>query len=425
MENKTNVLVLGIGQSNFLNALYGEILKRDNTFNFSIDVLAHLPNDNHNETNTVFTESLNFDKHLSEISWWKKNWIFCKAIVRVFFLEIFFFELSQKKSVLKALRFCKRLALKEYIYKNYISTGSFDVLHFHFCTRSNLEYLHFVKKEVKVICSFWGSDLWRVSNIRDNFYVSKALNNADVITVQTPEMALALKAKYGNHLSNKVKDLRFTISVANYEAINFFRNNVQALEEFKLKYQLVEGKLIIQLGHNAFQENNHLKMIEALRSLPKSYKNKMIFILHLSYGRKVQYLADIKNAVIESPDLEFRILDEFMNPIEISKLRLVTDIMIHAPISDALSGTMTEVLYAGNTVIAGGWLPFGILRRNEIQFEEFEEFENLVPKLIQTIEKIELNFDKKIGNKKHIESFLFPNRTSADWIELLKNLNNE
>jgi hypothetical protein len=322
--------------------------------------------------------------------------------VRVFFLEIFFFELSQKKSVLKALRFCKRLALKEYIYKNYISTGSFDVLHFHFCTRSNLEYLHFVKKEVKVICSFWGSDLWRVSNIRDNFYVSKALNNADVITVQTPEMALALKAKYGN-----------------------FRNNVQALEEFKLKYQLVEGKLIIQLGHNAFQENNHLKMIEALRSLPKSYKNKMIFILHLSYGRKVQYLADIKNAVIESPDLEFRILDEFMNPIEISKLRLVTDIMIHAPISDALSGTMTEVLYAGNTVIAGGWLPFGILRRNEIQFEEFEEFENLVPKLIQTIEKIELNFDKKIGNKKHIESFLFPNRTSADWIELLKNLNNE
>jgi hypothetical protein len=70
-------------------------------------------------------------------------------------------------------------------------------------------------------------------------------------------------------------------------------------------------------------------------------------------------------------------------------------------------------------------LPFGILRRNEIQFEEFEEFENLVPKLIQTIEKIELNFDKKIGNKKHIESFLFPNRTSADWIELLKNLNNE
>jgi hypothetical protein len=33
-----------------------------------------------------------------------------------------------------------------------------------------------------------------------------------------------------------------------------------------------------------------------------------------------------------------------MNPIEISKLRLVTDIMIHAPISDALSGTMTEVL---------------------------------------------------------------------------------
>lgn len=57
--------------------------------------------------------------------------------------------------------------------------------------------------------------------------------------------------------------------------------------------------------------------------------------------------------------------------------------MIHVRIRDALSGMMTEVLYTGNTLIAGGWLPFVILRRNQIYFEEFEKFENLPSKLVQ------------------------------------------
>lgn len=421
IAKKTNVLVLGIGQSNFLNALYGEILKRNSIFIFDIDILKHLPNDDYNESSSVFTKSWNFDQHLNELSSLKKNWIFCKAIVRNFFLEVFLFELSQKKSFKKALQYCKRLALKEYIYQTFIKPVNYDVLHFHFCTRANLEYLHFIKNDTKVICSFWGSDLWRISNRRDNFYVSKALENAQIITVQTPEMALALKAKYGNHLSDKVRDLRFAISSANYEAINFYRNDAEVLQEFRQKHQFDEGKFLVLLGHNAHQENNHIKMIEALKSLPEGYKNKIIFILHLSYGRKEQYLTDLKNVVHQSLDLEFRIIDSFMNPVEIAKLRLLTDVMIHAPISDALSGTMTEVLYAGNTVIAGGWLPFGILRRKQIQFEEFEKFEDLSTVLEQTIKKLEDGFTNEVENKWRIEDFLFPERTSGEWIELFNN----
>lgn len=424
-DNKTNVLVLGIGQSNFLNALYGEIVKRDDTFNFDIDVLNHLPNDNHNETNAVFTENLNFDKHLNELSWGKKNWIFCKAMMRSFFREIFLFELSQKKTVKKALQYCKRLALKEYIYQTQIKPKKYDVLHFHFCTRVNLEYLYFIKNDSKVVCSFWGSDLWRASNRRDNYYVSKALENAKVITVQTPEMALALKAKYGIHLSEKVKDLRFTISTSIYEAINVYRNDTEALNEFKQKHQFHAEKHLVVLGHNAHKENNHIQMIEALQLLPVNYKNKIIFILHLSYGRKEAYIEALGKVIEQASDLEFRILNEFMNPEETSKFRLVTDVMIHAPISDALSGTMTEVLYAGNKVIAGGWLPFGMLRRNKIQYEEFERFENLPLKLVEILENSESEVFKNQDNKKHIEDFLFPDRTSMEWIELFKNLKNE
>ena len=62
MSSKIKILILGIGQSNFLNQLYGEILKRSNDFNFNIDVLTHLPNDDHNQNTSVFhdVDSLKF-----------------------------------------------------------------------------------------------------------------------------------------------------------------------------------------------------------------------------------------------------------------------------------------------------------------------------------------------------------------------------
>lgn len=424
MSSKIKILILGIGQSNFLNQLYGEILKRSNDFNFNIDVLTHLPNDDHNQNTSVFQESLNFNQYLQQISKWQKLSIFFNTIRKTFYKETFLFELNQKKSIKSALKTCKRLALKEYIYHNHIEPKNFDILHFHFCVSSNLEYLHFVKKNTKVICSFWGSDLFRVSNTHNNYYVSKALNNASIITVQSPEMALTIKAKYGNHLSDIIRDIRFTISTEIYDAINLYRNDAKTLEEFKSKHNIKHEKYLVALGHNAFKENNHIKMIEALKNLPLAYKNKISFVLHLSYGRKEDYINNLKEIVLNAKDLDFIIIEDFMGPDEISKLRLITDIMIQAPISDALSGAMTEVLYSDNKVIAGGWLPYGILRRNQIQFEEFDKFEDLPLKLIKTLENTNTQLTASNLNKNSIENFIFPNRTSNEWIDLFNDLNN-
>lgn len=419
-KSKINILILGIGQSNFLNQLYGEILKRTDFFNFNIDILTHLPNDHHNQNNKVFQEIQEFDQYLKEISKWQKLNIFIKALSKTFFKEAFLFELNQKKSIKNALKTCKRLALKEYIYQNHIEPNSFDILHFHFCVSSNLEYLHFVKKDTKVICSFWGSDLFRISNIYNNYYVTKALKKASIITVQSPEMALAITAKYGMNLRDKIKDIRFTISTDIYDAINLYRNDNLALAVFKTKYNLNNGKYIVALGHNAFEENNHLKMVDALKNLPLEYIEKITFIMHLSYGRKEEYINDLKEIILNTKDLDIKIIEDFMGPDEISQLRLITDVMIQAPISDALSGAMTEILYSDNKVIAGGWLPYGILRRNQIEFEEFDKFEELPLKLIQTLE----NTSNK-NNKKSIERFMFPEITTKDWISLFNNLNNE
>jgi len=422
---KSKILILGIGQSNFLNQLYGEILKENDSYDFNIDTLTHLPNDKHNRSNEVFQEVLDFNQYLPQISKWQKINIFVNAIKKTFYKEAFLFELNQKKSIKSAIKNCKRLALKEYVYLNHIEPKNFDVLHFHFCVSSNLEYLHFIKKSTKVICSFWGSDLFRVSDIYNNYYVSKALNNANLITVQSPEMGLLVKAKYGMNLNDKIRDIRFTLSKDIYEFIDLYRNNTKVLDEFKAKYNLKKENFLIALGHNAFKENNHIKMIESLNGLSEEYKNKITLILHLSYGGNKEYIDNLKKVIQQIKDLDIKIIEDFLGPQEISKLRLITDIMVQAPISDALSGAMTEVLYANNKVIVGGWLPYGILRRNHIQFEEFDYFRELPLKLIESL-KVE-NFKVTTGNKNqiNIEKFLFPVKTSNDWIKLFNTLINE
>jgi len=422
---KSKILILGIGQSNFLNQLYGEILKENDSYDFNIDTLTHLPNDKHNRSNEVFQEVLDFNQYLPQISKWQKINIFVNAIKKTFYKEAFLFELNQKKSIKSTIKNCKRLALKEYVYLNHIEPKNFDVLHFHFCVSSNLEYLHFIKKSTKVICSFWGSDLFRVSDIYNNYYVSKALNNANLITVQSPEMGLLVKAKYGMNLNDKIRDIRFTLSKDIYEFIDLYRNNTKVLDEFKAKYNLKKENFLIALGHNAFKENNHIKMIESLNGLSEEYKNKITLILHLSYGGNKEYIDNLKKVIQQIKDLDIKIIEDFLGPQEISKLRLITDIMVQAPISDALSGAMTEVLYANNKVIVGGWLPYGILRRNHIQFEEFDYFRELPLKLIESL-KVE-NFKVTTGNKNqiNIEKFLFPVKTSNDWIKLFNTLINE
>lgn len=424
-KSKKNILVLGLGQSNFLNQLYGEILERNCSFNFIIDILTHLPNDKNNKAKVFFEESLNFEKYLAHFTRRQKIIILLKALKKSFYREVFYFEISQKKTIRAALKSCSRLALKENIYKKHIESKKFDILHFHFCTSRNLEYLHFVQEGTKVICSFWGSDLFRVSNQHNNYYVSKALKKASIITVQSPEMGLVVQAKYGINLSDKIRDIRFTLSKDIYQFIDLYRNNDKILDEFKAKYNLKKDNFIVALAHNAFKENNHLKIIIALKELSKTYKDKITFILHLSYGRNEDYIKKLKNIVDHSKDLDIKIIEEFLGPNEISKLRLITNVMIQAPISDALSGAMTEVLYANNKVIVGGWLPYGILRRNHIKFEEFDYFRELPSKLIESLEVEDFKVTTGNKNQNNIEKFLFPENTSNDWIKLFNTLINE
>lgn len=421
MRIKNKILVLGIGQSNFLNQLYGEILKEDNNFEIDIDGYSNLSKITESNTSSIYSKHFNFNK--TKVSKFKLYLIFINFFFTSFSFKIVFFELSQQTKLKKIKDLLIQFALAKETVKKHILPQNYDILHFHFCTPKNLIYLNFLPKNQKTICSFWGSDLLRITSASNVFYVEKALRKATKVTIQTKDLAEMLYCKYGRFLYDKTETLLFTLNREIFDAIDLLKDDSDAIAKFKQNLNIPLDKIIISVGHNAFSENNHIAILNQLKKLSEIDKNKIAVIFPLGYGRNERYISELEMLVDEIKDFKIIKLHEFFNPRQTALLRLITDLMIQMPISDALSGAMTEVLYAGNKVIVGSWLPYGILSRNGLPLEVIENF-NELPKKVSEILENDLSL-KSYQNASIIKSFMFPEATTPKWIELFNNLKNE
>jgi glycosyltransferase involved in cell wall biosynthesis len=420
MNGKKKILVLGIGQSNFLNQLYGDVLLKDNQFSVDVDKFydvskGQVAND------SPFQTKFNFDD--VPVSTLQKIAHFFAFSLKSFFWEILFFELSQKMHPKLIFQVLQNYARANYIVKKRMLPQKHHLYHFHYCTPEHLRYIHFLPKNTNIICSFWGSDLMRITGVSNVYYVSKALRKATKITIQSEELAQILLFKYGREFESKIVINQFTINTDIYHHIDRLLPNTEAINAFKTKHSIPTDKIIIAVSHNAFSANNHFKILDSLASLEPKYKDQCSFILPLGYGGNEQYINEIKTYCDQHSELQTQILTDFFDPENTALLRLSTDLMIQMPISDALSGAMTEVLYTGNTVISASWLPYGVLKNNQLPLIEAFNFEQL-PRLVadfcahrQEVKKTNQN------NATKIKSFLFPDTTSKQWISLFNSMN--
>lgn len=412
------VLILGIGQSNFLDQLYGGINKRCKEFAFYIDNYNTFSKENVDKTLLPYTEFYNFSEN--SFSYWKIFKSLSSFIFKGIFWDIVSFEYQRGKKLKQIKDELFKFTLAKCIVDRYIIPNNYDIIHFHFCTPNNLREVFFLPNKCKIICSFWGSDLLRDYSPENKFYVKKALEYSTNITLQSEEMGEILLEKYGYEFRDKLRYLRFTLDPRIFEFIDHFKNEKLVLDKFKSKHDIPKDRIVVTIGHNAYSENNHLEIIKEIRKLSKTVLSNYVFVLHLSYGGNSEYIEKLIEVAESESEVLIIPITSYLNPEESAKLRLCTNLFIQMPITDALSGTMTEVLYAGNSVVAGSWLPYNILKRNDIFFSEIKEFKYL-PEFLETfIDESGFYRHKNKLNKKNIQLFLFPDRTTEDWIKLLK-----
>lgn len=419
MSKKTKILILGIGQSNFLNQLYTGILNNSNEFEFYINGYFDISQGKIEPSNLPYIKFLNIEENYPSKKKQLKS--FLSLIKKRFFWQIAFFELSQNLNLTSLKKKLQEHIIAKYIATEIIDNLDIQAVHYHFCTPENLIFANYINKRIPSIASFWGSDLMRMTGEENVFYMRKALSNCSAITIQTSEMAEMFYCKYGREFYDKIHFLRFNLSLDIFKKIDALKNNEIALDEFKNRYIPKSNKYIVAIGHNAFQENNHINIIAALKNLGKELRNKITFIMHLSYGGNKKYIKLLKNISAEENNLDLRILTAYFAPEEMALLRISTDVMIQMPVSDALSAAMTEVLYAGNTVVTGSWLPYGILRRNGIKYYEVDSFKELPNTLSNLIDK-RTSVISKNNNTLQIKNLLFPNVTTPKWIELFQSI---
>lgn len=413
MGNK--VLVLGVEQNNFLSFLYGTLKK---TYpNFTITVPNYKELNAASEANDWMYTNEGVKRGYSISSLIKA---FFSIVVTKHFFQTFFFILFFELKLKKAIHFfIESIREKAFFIRN-DNFVSYDTFHFHYLQYSYLRKVFFVPKNKKIVCSFWGSDLMRTSDTFNHYFVKKVLNRATLITCQTMEMREIVLSKFGRNLLDKVQVVQFPIDDKVFQGIDAQVSDAKALSQFKHTFGYSDAKLNVQIGHNANPQNNHLQIIDALANCKE--KDKLHLFVHLGYGisdsEKPSYTNELESA-LKSSGISYTVSEAFFTHDTLVFSRLAADLFIHTPVSDALSATMTEMLYAGSVVVSGSWLPYKTFRKIGLHYHEIDTFYEISEVVNAVLANYSIEKQACVQNKKPIKNYFFRNEIIQMWAEIL------
>ncbi|WP_431471340.1 hypothetical protein I5168_07190 [Nonlabens sp. SCSIO 43208] len=344
-----NIFLLGNIQTNFIYNWYEVIFSHVN----NISVL-------HARSQKIGSKQApNFIEQI-EIKKKSKLYVLMIFLFNINFIKIVFLTYkyqNKRQSLFKTIS-----KILRYYRNNQILKKDVDCYHLHFATLENLVATLGISPK-KLLISFWGSDLLRTEHLGYDKVVAILLKRAKYITIQNDDLKKIIISRFGNQLSEKIIVIKFpfkTCHIEKFKSLSF--KNLQRKEGFN-----------ILVGHNGHKENNHIKILHQLENLASS---KINVHLLLTYGLKNDYLNQILKFK-ETSKLKIFLQLDFLEDKDLIDYRSKMDLMIYAPISDAMSGTVTESLYANIPVLAGNWLPYSIYHNKNFPISFFNKFSEI------------------------------------------------
>lgn len=412
-----HIISLGNNQANWVANLYTAIKEKDTSFIFDADNYYDLQEANQN--NTPFNNNYHLKKDYPlKKYFWKYAWFFFTKRFLTPYLLVKTVGTKKQLSNFISIFFNGYITQQEFL-----SNKNYNIYHFHFLRFTYIKQLFFLPPTKKVIVSIWGSDLLRINNVVEFYFQQKALERADIITLQNEEMRELLLAKFGRHLKPKIKEALFLMNETMLKIVDELRFSKEEINDYKKEtLQCLHNEKMVMVGHNANPYNNHLEIIHQLASLPESNKKELKFVFLMTYGnkKKVNYAKQIAIAC-EVAGLNFHLITDFLTPKNLALLKLSTDVFIHLPESDAMSGTLLEAAYAGNKVITGSWLPYKKFKQCGIVYQEINSFEKLPQELMKVLEN-PINPMIIEQNRKSIQETFFKEIVIQNWLDIYNSL---
>lgn len=257
--------------------------------------------------------------------------------------------------------------------------GGFDVVHISFIGREKMLALRVLRKKTKkIVCTFWGSDLFRVPD-KQLLKYRKAFEQTDVIMLSTSEMKEKFISVFGREFYRKILQLKFGVSGLEYIDPDNTPNAKKLLD-------VPENRTVITVGYNGKECQNHIKVIKALCNLEEQQKDRIFLLLPVTYGLTHEY----RNKLIGSlNDLGcgYRLIEDFLDDEHLGQLREGTDVFIHAQTTDAFSASVQEYLYARKLVFNPVWIPYRDMKNKGIYYREYRDYSDLIKLLSDFLEK--------------------------------------
>lgn len=299
---------------------------------------------------------------------------------------------------------------------------SYDICHIHYLG-TNYGFLakQIVCKCKKLVISIWGSDFYRTKWLEKKIQYL-IIKYADKITFGNEKTLEDFKKYFKVVDDKKLEILRFGSSPL---SILKNINNISKKDSKKL-FNISTNDLVIVCGNNAIQDNQHLDIIKAIQKVKQQLPSNILFLFPFTYGFDRKYYFKIKEFLVKTK-INYKILTDFLSDYKVAKLRKASDIMINTPISDQLSASMIESLYAENIVITGNWLPYDIFDQNNIFLSKVSSVDEVGEKLVYVIKNYNKLKKKCKYNKELIYSLCSWENSIKKWknmyAEVLNNAN--
>ena len=256
----------------------------------------------------------------------------------------------------------------------------YDIVNIQFTQYYMAYYLGPLSKMTnRIVLTPWGSDVLRVESWIKQLFLRRVYRRADLITTSHISSVGSVIYKRYSVAKERMKSLAW-----GSETIDYINENLDRISASKAKAILnLTNKYVITCGYNAFKEQRHERIIDAIEEVKDQLPSNLILVFPFTYGvksQKLQYALKLKNKCQELgiPVLFF---EEYLSVEETFLLRRASDMFIHVQTTDGGNSTIMEYLICGNKVIHGSWMHYGWLDyppRFYFPVDSLEELPNVI-----------------------------------------------
>lgn len=285
--------------------------------------------------------------------------------------------------------------------KRICKNNKFDSMIIHYMGNNRTLFFlgKFIKRIAKsVVCVFWGTDILGTDK-KDIKLLGPILDNAKYINLSTLEMRLKFKEIFNEKYNEKISSCLFGNAIIKYMDLVLDKKNI---EKFRAKYKIPSESIVVSIGYNSSERQQHLKVLGEIKKIDEETKEKICLLFHFGYGHGSKLYCDSVIDLAKKTGCEVIVIEEFLDEQETAEIRLITDVFVHAQISDALSSSLLEYLYSGTLVINPTWIRYNEWEEVGMDYVKYNTFGELSGILEEVLHSNTL--ERKIHNREIINS---------------------